>query len=88
VPFKFYKDQIDTPVSREIIGKVIFDVLGTHCRLKCIVNESVKPKLQSSADVVLKNVPVIKKKEKVEEEKKTFAPRKVKADVEAIFAGM
>ncbi|KKP66223.1 MAG: polymerase III, subunit gamma and tau protein [candidate division WS6 bacterium GW2011_GWE1_34_7] len=88
VPFKFYKDQIDTPVSRDIIGKVIFDVLGTHCRLKCIVNESVKPKLQSSADVVLKNVPVIKKKEKVEEEKKTFAPRKVKADVEAIFAGM
>ena len=91
VPFKFYKDQIDTPVSRDMIGGVIFNVLGTHCRLKCVVNENVKPKLQSNADVVLKNVPVFEKKkeEKVEvEKKKTFAPKKISADVEAIFAGM
>ncbi len=87
VPFKFYKDQIDSPESRDAIGKVIFEVLGTHCRVNCSVNESVKPKLQSSADVVLKNIPVIQKKERTEE-KKFVAKKKITADVEAIFAGM
>ncbi|OGC36660.1 DNA polymerase III, subunit gamma and tau [candidate division WS6 bacterium RIFOXYC1_FULL_33_9] len=87
VPFKFYKDQIDSPVSRELISGVIFEVLGVHCRLKCNVNEGVRPRLQSSADVVLKNVPVIEKKQP-KEEKKSFTPRKVAAEVEAIFAGM
>jgi DNA polymerase III subunit gamma/tau len=84
VPFKFYKDQIDSPVSKDIIGGVIFDVFGTHCRLNCIVNEKVKPKLQSNADVVLENVPDIKKKRKVQEEENEDG----KVNVEAIFAGM
>ena len=87
VPFKFYKDQIDTPQSRDAISKIIFEVFGTHCRLDCSVNESVKPKLQSSADVVLKNIPVIQKKE--ESKKREYvSKKKVNADVEAIFAGM
>ena len=81
VPFKFYKDQIDAPKSRELIGGVLFDTLGTHCKINCLVNDSVRPKLQSNADVVLRNVPVIKKK--VVEEKKS-----IKQDIEAIFAGM
>ncbi|NLE31144.1 DNA polymerase III subunit gamma/tau [Candidatus Dojkabacteria bacterium] len=81
VPFKFYKDQIDSPKSRELIGGVLFDTLGTHCKINCSVNDSVRPKLQSNADVVLRNVPVIKKK--VVEEKKS-----IKQDIEAIFAGM
>lgn len=87
VPFKFYKDQIDSPQSRDAIGKVIFDVLGTHCRVDCTVNESVKPKLQSNADVVLKNVPVIEKKEMVQE-RRFVSKKKVNTDIEAIFAGM
>ena len=85
VPFKFYKDQIDSPSSKEILGKVLFESLGTHCKVVCYVNESVKPKLQSSADVVLKNLPVVKqkviKKEKQEDQKN-------KIDIEAMFAGM
>ncbi len=81
VPFKFYKDQIDAPKSRELIGEILFETLGTHCKINCSVNDSVRPKLQSSADVVLRNVPVIKKKE-VEEKKQ------IKQDIEAIFAGM
>ncbi len=87
VPFKFYKDQIDSPQSREVIGKVIFDVFGTHCRVDCTVNESVKPKLQSNADVVLKNVPIIEKKERVQE-RRFVSKKKVNTDIEAIFAGM
>ncbi len=87
VPFKFYKDQIDTPASREVINQVIFDVLGTHCRVNCSVNESVKPKFQSSADVVLKRVPVIKKEKEVKEER-YVSKKKMSPDIEAIFAGM
>lgn len=82
VPFKFYKDQIDSAASRDIINQAIFDTLGTHCRVKCSVNESVKPKLKSNADVVLKSVPVIKKEEK------KYPPKKSNPDIEAIFAGM
>lgn len=80
VPFKFYKDQIDEPKSRELIGKILFDTLGTHCKINCSVNESVRPKLQSSADVVLKSVPIIKKP--------AVEGKKIKQDIEAIFAGM
>lgn len=81
VPFKFYKDQIDAPKSRELIGGILFDTLGIHCKINCSVNDSVRPKLQSNADVVLKDVPVIEKK--VVKEKKS-----IKQDIEAIFAGM
>jgi hypothetical protein len=51
------------------------------------VNESVRPKLQSSADVVLRNLPTVKQKvmKKVEEEGKE---KEKKIDVEAMFAGM
>ena len=87
VPFKFYKDQIDSPASRDAIGNIFFEVFGTHCRIDCKVNDSVRPKLQSSADVVLKNVPVIQKKE-IEKKKEYVPKKKVNADVEAIFAGM
>ncbi len=87
VPFKFYKDQIDTPKSREVINQVIFEVLGTHCRVNCSVNESVRPKPKSSADVVLKSMPVINKEEK-KEERKYVSKKKVNPDIEAIFAGM
>lgn len=86
VPFKFYKDQIDSPTSRDAISQIIFEVFGTHCRVDCTVNEGVKPKLQSSADVVLRNVPIIQKKEVKKRE--YVSKKKVNADVEAIFAGM
>jgi len=85
VPFKFYKDQIDSPSSKEILGKVLFESLGTHCKVVCCVNESVRPKLQSSADVVLKNLPVIKQKEVKKEKKES---KKSKIDIEVMFAGM
>jgi len=87
VPFKFYKDQIDSPNSKEILGKILFESLGTHCRIVCSVNESVRPKLQSSADVVLRNLPIVKPKvmKKVKEERKEEGK---KIDVEAMFAGM
>jgi hypothetical protein len=87
VPFKFYKDQIDSPNSKEILGKILFESLGTHCRIVCSVNESVRPKLQSSADVVLRNLPNVKPKvmKKIKEERKEEGG---KIDVEAMFAGM
>ncbi len=87
VPFKFYKDQIDNVESRNAIGTIIFEVFGTHCRIDCKVNDSVRPKLQSSADVVLKNMPVIEKKNQ-EKKVESVYKKKVNADVEAIFAGM
>lgn len=84
VPFKFHKDQIDTPQSKELVCNVIREVIGIPCKLNCIVNDKVKPKVQSSADVLLKNIPKFEKKK--EESPKEF--KRVKADVDAIFAGM
>ncbi|NLZ24564.1 DNA polymerase III subunit gamma/tau [Candidatus Dojkabacteria bacterium] len=75
VPFKFYKDQIESPASRDVISEIVFKIFGTHCKLSCCVNENTKPKLQSSADVVLQNVPEKSKKEEG-------------IDIEAVFAGM
>lgn len=92
VPFKFYKDQIEDYNSKQLICSSINDVVGVACRLVCTVNDTVKPKIQSSADVVLKNIPVVEKKR--EEEKKDekikpeFKKKKISADVDAIFAGM
>lgn len=91
VPFKFYKDQIEDYESKQIITKSINDVLSVSCRIICTVNDSYKPKIQSSADVVLKNIPVIEKKEvskSDEKPKKEFKKKELGADVEAIFAGM
>lgn len=91
VPFKFHKDQIDNPVSKQIICTAIQNVLGvSSCRVKCTVNENVKPRMQASADVVLKNIPAKEKKseKKVEDEQKSYKKKKISADVEAIFEGM
>lgn len=91
VPFKFYKDQIEGYSSKQIIRNTITDVVGVSCRVSCTVNENVKPKLQSSVDIVLKNVPVIEKKkegEKDEGKKFDFPKKKLGEEVEAIFAGM
>lgn len=92
VPFKFYKDQIEDYASKQIICTSINEVLGVSCRVSCTVNDTVKPKLQSSADVVLKNIPVIEKKrlvkKKEEKPKSEFRKKNLSADVEAIFAGM
>ena len=91
VPFKFYKDQIEAYSSKQMICTTITDVVGVSCRVSCIVNDTVKPKFQSSADVVLKNVPVIEKKKeskKQESMKANFPKKKLGEEVEAIFAGM
>ncbi len=90
VPFKFYKDQIEDYSSKQIVCNSINEVVGVNCRIICIVNDAVKPKLKSSADVVLKNMPVIeKKKEKKKESAKVeFKKTKLSSEVEAIFAGM
>lgn len=87
VPFKFYKDQIEGYASKQIVCGSINKVLGVECRIKCIVNDTVKPKIQSSADVVLKNVPVVEKKKEVSS-KPVYEKKKLGAEVEAIFAGM
>lgn len=86
VPFKFYKDRIESYSSKQIILQCINEVLNINCRLVCTVNESCKPKIQSSADVVLKNVPVIEKRGG-KSVAKGFK-KDLSADVEAIFAGM
>jgi DNA polymerase-3 subunit gamma/tau len=91
VPFKFYKDQIEDHMSKQIICQSIYEILSVNCRIKCTVNDSYKPKIQSSADIVLKNIPVIEKKidPKVEEKpKKEFKKKNLGRDVEAIFAGV
>ena len=89
VPFKFYKDQIEEYSSRQMLCTSITEVVGVSCRISCTVNEAVKPKIQSSADVVLKNMPVVEKKvEKKEEPKPEFKKKRLSADVESIFAGM
>ena len=92
VPFKFYKDQIEEYASKKIICSSINEVLGMNCRVVCTVNDTVKPKLQSSVDVVLKDIPIFKKKKseekKEEKPKPEFKKKNLGVDVEAIFAGM
>lgn len=92
VPFKFHKDQIDNPTSKQIIVTAIQNVVGVSCKLKCIVNENVKPRMQSNADVVLKNIPVKEKKANNEDssgsKENFFKKKKISAEVEAIFEGM
>jgi DNA polymerase-3 subunit gamma/tau len=83
VPFQFYKDQIDCPQSREAIYQVLNDIFNISCNLECTVNEKAKPRMKTSVDVVLKNLP--KKKEEKQTKENTFKPN---IDVEAIFEGM
>ena len=88
VPFKFYKDQIENHLSKQMICKSINEILNVNCRLKCTVNENEKPKIQSSADVVLKNIPVIEKKRAEDKPQREFKKKALNRDVEAIFAGI
>jgi DNA polymerase-3 subunit gamma/tau len=91
VPFQFHKDQIDCPQSREAINTVLRDMFNINCHLVCSVNDKVKPRMKGNADIVLKNMIVTPKKEEKKEdvsEKKSFKPKKISADVEAIFEGM
>ena len=83
VPFKFYKERIEEYSSKQVITNSINELLGVNCRISCTVNALVKPKIKSSADVVLKNVPVFKKQEERASKKKELS-----TEVEAIFAGM
>jgi chromosomal replication initiation ATPase DnaA len=84
VPFQFYKDQIDSPQSREAISQVLRDTFNISCRVECTVNEKAKPRMKSNMDVVLKNIP---KKKEGKPEGNPYKPS-LSADVEAIFEGM
>ena len=81
VPFQFHKERMEVPTSRNAISQTFQKVYGTACRISCVVNASIKPKNKSEADFVLRNLPVIKKKEKKEE-------KKIATNIEAIFEGM
>lgn len=95
VPFAFHKERIEIPKSRDIIGDAFRKVYGVGCKVACTVNPDVKPKKQSDAEFVLRNIIT---KPKVEEKKdqdsgdsgkRNFAQsRKISAEVEAIFEGM
>ena len=85
VPFSFHKDRIETPKSRNIISEVFGKVYGAPCKVECYINPAIKPVQKADADVVLKDLPVVPKKEKAEEKPK----KKVTArDIEAIFEGI
>lgn len=84
VPFQFHKEQIDSPTGRCTISNAVNNILGVACRISCTVNDKVKPRIQSSADVVLKGAPVTKKKE----DSNFFKKPKLSKDVEALFDGM
>lgn len=92
VPFKFHKERIEMPKSRSIISDVFCKVYGKPCGIVCSVNVAIKPKGKADADFVLRNLPIIKKKEESKEdtgEKKSFfKSKKLPVDVEAIFDGV
>ena len=70
VPFNFHKERIEAPKSKNIICEVFSDVYGIPCKIECYVNPAIKPVEKSDADEVLKNLPVIPKKEVSEKPKK------------------
>jgi DNA polymerase-3 subunit gamma/tau len=84
VAFQFYKDQIECAESKEVIQKVLKNVLGNSYNIVCTVNEKAKPRMKATADVVLKKVP----KEKREKSKSSSFNSKMPSDIEAIFEGM
>jgi DNA polymerase III gamma/tau subunit len=86
VPFQFHMERIQVPKSRNAISETFNKVYGTHCLVSCGVNSKIKPERKSEADFVLRNLPVIKKKEKNEE--KNDVGGKIAANIEAIFEGM
>jgi DNA polymerase-3 subunit gamma/tau len=74
VPFKFHKDRIEDPKSREFLLKILNDIYGVEMRYTCVVNESAQTKKPVAADVVLKKIQSNSpeegnKKEKVENKK-------------------
>ena len=81
VPFKFHKERIEESVSKNIISTSFSKVFGTTCAISCIVSPTIKAKEKSDADFVLKNLPIIKKKDK-QGSKSTLT------NVEAMFEGM
>ena len=94
VPFDFYKDRIEIPKSREIISDVFSKMFGSRCKIVCSVNESIKPKKKSTPDFVLRNLPDQKKEAPKDNSNNGggnnnfHKPRKISAEVEAIFEGM
>jgi len=82
VPFLFHKERIESHKSQEAIRAVMDEFFGESCRVVCEVNENVKKRRVVTPDVVLKNLPIIAKKEKVKEEKKSSI------NIEAIFEGV
>lgn len=99
VPFQFHKEQIDSPGGRQAISQAIAGLLGVNCKVECTVNEKVKPRMQASADVVLKNMPVSEPKKDDKpassggnsnggDKSQFFKKPKLSADVEALFDGM
>ncbi len=91
VPFEFHKERIEIPKSRNIISEVFNKVYGTVCNVSCNVNASIKPLEKSEAEFVLRNLPVIKKKEDVPNEKNDnskYKNKKLSSEIEAIFDGV
>ncbi len=83
VPFSFHKERIETPKSKNIICEAFSGVYGIPCKIECYVNPAIKPVEKVDADVVLKNLPVIPKKEATERRKKPTSK-----EIEAIFDGI
>ncbi len=89
VPFKFHKERMEMPKSRNIIADVFKKVYGVTCRIDCTVNDSIKPKGKSDADFVLRNLPTTPtKKEEPKEEENKFKRKKLGSEIEAIFDGV
>jgi len=89
VPFKFHKERMEMPKSRNIISDVFKKVYGINCRIDCTVNESIKPKGKSDAEFVLRNLPTQpKKEEKPKDEENNFKRKKLGSEIEAIFDGV
>lgn len=90
VPFKFHKERMEMPKSRDIISSVFKKVYGTNCRIDCTVNGNIKQKGKSEADFVLRNLPTSPKKEEKpkDNEEEKFKRKKLGNEIEAIFDGV
>ncbi|MHC1717016.1 MAG: DNA polymerase III subunit gamma/tau [Candidatus Dojkabacteria bacterium] len=89
VPFKFHKERMEMPKSRNIISEIFKRVYGVNCKIECAVNEAIKTKGKSDAEFVLRNLPVVKKNEgKKEEDVNSFKRKKLGSEIEAMFDGV
>lgn len=84
VPFKFHKDRIEDPLSREVLMNKMRDVFGFGCPIICDINEKVKPKFKTTANVILRKIQKPQKKEEEKEEKRKIT----NVDIDAIFEGV